>query len=187
MARSVVDCCNGALQRIGEGRILALSDNTKAARECSVAYEGARRAEIRKYRWNFAVTRIQLAPDATAPAFGFTYQYPLPADCLRILMPSEATLDWVLEGGKILTKDGPVLNLRYLADITDPTLWDAAFYDLMTVAIALSIVEAITNSPSKKNLLDRDYKDMLNAARAVNAFEQIAGEPIECSFVRARF
>lgn len=171
MAQSVVDCCNSALQRVGAASITSLTDNSPEARACSIAYDSNRRDELRKHTWNFAVKRAVLAPDSTAPAFDYTYAFTLPADCLRVLRPATSDLDWLIEGRKILTNDSSVLNLRYIADITDATQWDSSFYNVIAAALAIDIVEKLTQSNVKKSALISDYKDCVSDAKRVDAFE----------------
>ena len=171
MAQSVIDICNSALQRVGATTILSLSDNSPEARACSVAYDSNRRDELRKHRWNFATQRAVLAPDSTAPAFDFDYAFTLPSDCLRVIRPNTYDLDWVVEGRKILTNDSATLYLRYVADITDVTQWDASFYNVCSAALAIDICERLTQSNSKKQLLMGDYNDVIRNARRVDAFE----------------
>lgn len=171
MSQSITDICNSALQRIGAGTILSLSDNSPEARACSVAYDSNRRDELRKYRWRFALRRIVLAPDAETPAFDYQYQFTMPSDCLRILFPANFNSDWVLEGKKILTNDGNILNLRYISDVTDVTLFDSSFYNAVTGALAIDICERLTQSTTKKQLAMAQYKEDIAAARLSDSFE----------------
>jgi hypothetical protein len=180
MAQSDTGLCNDALQRIGAASILnMLTDNSKEARQCKLAYDKVRRSELRKHRWNFAIKRAILAPDVIVPLFDFLYAFTLPSDCLRILLPSENYLDWKLEGRKILTNSGAVLNLRYLVDVTDPNQFDAAFYDMFSISLGLSICEAITGSTGKMATLERDYREARAEAKRNNAFEQGPQEPVD--------
>ena len=172
MAQSIVDCCNDALQMVGVPRILSIDDNRKEARQCASAWDGCRRSELRAHRWNFAIKRAVLAPDSTAPTFGFTYQFTLPTDCLRVLRPSDYALDWLIEGRKILTNSGDTLQLRYIADIENPALWDSLFYDLVAVAVAEAICESVTGSTVKLQVLGDRRKSITQEAKRTNAFEQ---------------
>lgn len=189
MANSVVDVCNSALQKLGASRILSLNDNSREARSCVVAYDSNRRSELRKYIWSFAKKRVVLAADTTAPAFEYTYQFTLPSDCLRVLLPKDSTLDWVLEGRKILTNtltspyggatsaSGTAsLSLVYIADIEDTTLWDSNFYDMMAISLAIDLREDITQSNTKYQILAKDYDDAKNTAYKTGALEKL---PIE--------
>jgi len=192
MAQSIVDCCNNALQMLGQTFIMSLTDGTRTSRQCQMASDNNRRAELRKYNWNFAKKRIVLAPDTIAPAFHFKYQFTLPSDCLRIIIPRDATLDWSIEGKKILTNEvdnelAPTLNLCYTADITDPSLFDGAFYDMYSTAMAIDMCEAITNSTSKKAALERQYDDALQRARLANAFEELPEEAPDDTFWTCRY
>lgn len=188
MGQSTTDACNSALQKVGAARIMALTDNSREARACAVAFDSNRRDELRKHIWNFAKKRIVLAPDAAAPAFGYAYQFTLPSDCLRVLLPNDPTLDWVVEGNKILTNfasspedlgttsTGTALGLQYVADITDVALWDASFYNVFAVSLALDICEELTQSNQKKQLLQEDYKDAVRMARGVDAIEKLPAD-----------
>lgn len=171
MAQSVVDCCNSALQRVGAASITSLTDNSPEARACTVAYDSNRRDELRKHRWNFALKRVVLTPDATAPAFDFKYAFTLPTDCLRVLRPATSDLDWQIEGRKILTNDGTILNLKYVADVEDCSQWDASFYNVVAGALALDICEKLTQSNTKKDYCAKAYADDVKMARRVDAFE----------------
>lgn len=171
MTQSAIDCCNSALQRVGAASIVSLGDNSPEARACSLAYDSNRRSELRKRPWNFAVKRAVLAPDATAPAYDYTYAFTLPSDCLRVLRPATADLDWQVEGRKILTNDSSVLHLRYIADVTDPAQWDSAFYDMLCLALAYDICEKLTQSNTKKKAIGDDYDEAAKDAALADAFE----------------
>lgn len=177
MAQSQTDACNSALQKLGAARIIDINSNTREARQCQIAYDSNRRSELRKYRWNFSIKRVILAPDSTPPSFDFLYQFTIPADCLRILLPPDSMLDWVREGNKILTNNGATLNLRYIADIEDVTMWDPNFYDMFAISLAVDICEPITNSTGKKATLDQEYKEARSNARLANSFERTPDFP----------
>lgn len=211
MAQSVVDVCNSALQKLGAGRILSLNDNTRESRSCTIAYDSNRRSELRKYYWNFATKRVVLAPDAQAPAFGYKYAFTLPPDFLRFVLPNDATIDWVKEGNKILTNsltspfftyptvDGapmaglqqslgsPSMSVRYIADITDVTQWDSAFYDVAAISLAIDLCEDLTQSNQKKQVLMAEYKEAVSEARLADAFENLPANPPDDGWWLARF
>lgn len=189
MAQSVTGIANRALQLVGAAAILNLTDNTPEAREVSRAYDFCRRAELREHKWNFAIGRVELAPDTAAPAFGYQYQYTLPADCLRVILPNDATLDWKVEGKKLLTNTATspfgagvfgasvspsaALYLMYVRDIEDTTYFDALFCEALACRIALAVVERLTQSNQKKQMLKDDYRESIMMARKSNAFENL--------------
>jgi hypothetical protein len=193
MAQSQTDLCNSALQRVGAATIMDISDNSREARACAVAYDATRKAELRKRKWRFALKRATLAPDTTDPIFEYAYAFTLPADCLRVVLPADnPELDWSLEGRKILTNTmqspflgaspqptvtGAALFLRYISDIEDATLWDAAFYDMLSIALAVKICEPLTQSNTKKSGLLAEYREVLLAAAKAQAFETLPADP----------
>ena len=190
MTQSVTDACNSALQKIGASRILSINDSTVEALACAVAFDSNRRDELRKHVWKFATKRAQLAPDVKAPLFDDTYAFSLPSDCLRIVFPADPDLDWKLEGRKIITSygsgNGAVLNLRYVADITDCTQWDSSFYNVFAISLALDLVEALTQSTGKKSSLAYDYRDAIMQARAADAFETMPQQSADSSWLTVR-
>lgn len=186
MSQSITSICNRALQRLGAARILDITDDTRNGRSCNACYDAVRRSELRKNYWRFSILRVTLAPLTTAPVFGYGYAFQLPADYLRIVKPRDSFLDWQLENGKILTNDGPVLELRYVADVTDPTLMDGLFAESTSLKMAHAMCEEITQSASKMQGIIQDYKDLIKEARMVNAFETIPMEPQEDEWLIVR-
>jgi hypothetical protein len=183
---SVVGICNRALQRLGAARIVSLDDDTKNARACNNAYAPVRDALIRRYRWSFAITRAQLAADATAPAFGFANAFPLPADCLGVIPPNESDVDWTVEGRAILSDWGAPLEVRYKKVVTDPNDMHADFRELLSLQLAAAMCEEITQSNTKMESIKDDIKTALADAKRNNAFEQTPDEPPEDTWITAR-
>ena len=79
---SVVDICNGALNQLGATTILSLTEDSKNARLCNSRFTQVRDALFRTHPWNCLQKRTELAKDTATPAWGFSSQFTLPADCL---------------------------------------------------------------------------------------------------------
>jgi hypothetical protein len=186
MAVSDVSICNLALQKLGASRIASLTENSTEGKACNACYTSMRDAELRAHPWSFAITRVILAPDATAPAFDYDYAFTKPTGCLRILPPNTRNLDWHYEGNKILTNDGDTLNLRYVAQITDPAAFDSLFVEALACKLAWHMAEELTQSNTKKAAAVQDYRLVISAARRANAFEQISDDPPVDDWVAAR-
>lgn len=172
---STVDICNRALQKLGAERIISLTQNSTSARACNLAYESVRDAELRAHAWNFAIKRVQLAADAAAPSYGYDYAYTLPSDCLRLL-PNDHNegvypRDWKVEGRKILTNESAPLKIRYIRRITDTTQYDATFVEALASRMAIEMCEELTQSNSKRQLAQDEYRAAIREARKMNAFE----------------
>jgi len=180
---------NHALQKLGANLITSMDEDTREARTVKACYSILRDRELRAHSWNFSVKRAVLAPSATVPVFGFAKAFPLPADCLRVLPPAR-DVDWSVENidgvSHILTNEGAVLNLRYVARITDEVAFDELFVDMLACKIAWHCCETITQSNQKKADVMEEYKDARAEARRINAFEQASPQEPEPPWLVAR-
>ena len=180
---------NHALQKLGAGLISSMDEDTREARTVKACYSILRDRELRAHSWNFSIKRAALAPSATVPAFGFAKAFPLPADCLRILPPAR-DVDWTIENingaSHILTNEGTVIYLRYVARITDEAVFDELFVDMLACKIAWHCCETITQSNQKKADVMQEYKDARAEARRINAFEQASPQEPEPPWLVAR-
>lgn len=187
---SVVEICNRALQKVGAARITTITEDSVAARACNALYEPLRDAELRNHNWGFSIKRRALAADSTAPAFTKDNQYTLPAECLYVLPPDDEDnrndLDWIIEDGKIVTNDSAPLNIRYVAQVTDPNKMDPLFREALATKMAFELCEELTQSNTKKESLREDYKEIIVRARRRNAIENKAQEPPEDTFLTCR-
>ena len=172
-----VSICNLALQAVGASSISDLDEDSTAGRACNRVYAQARDSEIRAHPWNFARERVQVAADATDPAFGYAKRYLMPPDCLRILPTNgqdgpPIQDDWQIEGRYILTDDTSPINLVYIKRVTDEETFDDLFMELLIARIAMDVVERVTQSNTKKEDARKHYIAVQREARRVNAFER---------------
>jgi len=175
MATSNVSIANLALQKLGESPIVALDENSRNGRAVNACFEALRDKELRAYLWKFAKQRVILAPDSVDPAFMFNKAFVVPAGFLRVIKPARLDLDWHLENHNgqlaILTNEGDTLELRYIARITDPTLFDPLFVEMLACKLAWHLCEQLTQSNTKKAAIMEEYKELRAEARKTNAFE----------------
>jgi len=167
---SVVDICNGALNQLGASTILSLTEDSKNARLCNARYTQVRDSLFRSHPWNCLQKRVQLAADTTAPAWGFTSAYTLPADCLRLLRILDYDSNHKVEGRKILTNNSS-MKILYVARIEDPNEYDELLRETISAALAADIAYAVTSSnPVSINMYNL-YQTKLKDARFVDATE----------------
>nr|BAR32209.1 putative tail tubular protein A [uncultured Mediterranean phage uvMED] len=167
---SVVDICNGALNQLGASTILSLTEDSKNARLCNARFTQVRDSIFRSHPWNCLQKRVQLAADTDTPAWGFTKQYTLPADCLRLLTILDYDSDYKVEGRKILT-DNSSLKILYIGRIEDPNEYDELLRETLSAALAADIAYAITSSnPLTANMYNL-LRDKLREARFVDSTE----------------
>lgn len=187
---SQVEIANRALTKIGEQRILSLSDDVEAARSVDSLWDIVRDAELRIRKWKFSVSRDSLAALASTPSWGFEYEYQLPSDCLRVLQVNDIypgvsmtnyrqtdEAEWHVEGRKVLTDIGAPLKIRYIARIEDTGQWDAAFTEAFACRLAVELAERLTQSNTKRQLAWDEYKQAVSMAVRADAIEG-APEPI---------
>ena len=167
---SVVDICNGALNQLGATTILTLTEDSKNARLCNARYTQVRDSVFRSHPWNCLQKRLQLAADTATPAWGFTKQYTLPADCLRVLTILDYDADYKIEGRKILT-DNSTMKILYISRVEDPNEYDELLRETLSASLAADIAYAITSSnPTATNMFNL-FQSKLKEARFVDSTE----------------
>jgi len=80
MAASVTEVVNFALSSLGQPPLTDITTDTGVVRdECQRWFETAYKEELRAFDWPFAIVRVSIAKDATAPAFGWSTRFAVPA------------------------------------------------------------------------------------------------------------
>ena len=167
---SVVDICNGALNQLGASTILTLTEDSKNARLCNARYTQVRDSLFRSHLWNCLTKRVELAKDTETPSWGFSYQFTLPADCLRVVTILNYDYDYKVEGRKILANHGTV-KIQYVARIDDANQYDELLRETISAALAADIAYAVTSSnPTAANMYEL-FQSKLKEARFVDATE----------------
>jgi hypothetical protein len=188
MATSNVAIANGALQRLGTKRIESLTQDAPNARSMNAAFERVRKRLLRRYDWSFAIARASIAADSDGPTWGDWNRYSLPNDFIRLIRDDESgqEVDWKIEGQYILSGDASPLEIRYIADITDPNSFDTLFIEAFECKLALECCEEITGSTAKRSGVQADYDDAIAEAKRMGAIEKGAQEFPEDEWLRAR-
>ena len=167
---SVVDICNGALNQLGGTTILSLTEDSKNARICNARYTQVRDALFRTHPWNCLQLRASLAKDATAPAWGFSSAFTLPADCLRLLYIIDYDSNHKVEGRKILSNTD-TMKILYIGRIIDPNEYDELLRETLSASLAADIAYGVTSSnPVAQNMYTL-FQDKLRDARFVDSTE----------------
>lgn len=199
MAASNVAIANLALTKLGDLRILNLTDNTKPAREVNAVFDMTRDYLQRRFSWRFCIKRANLAADTTVPLWDWAYQYPIPTDCMRILQvgqwyPSPDMSDlistggqeYVLEGKYILSNQAGPLKLRYLSRVEDPVQFDSAFDMAFSAYLAYILAEPLTASAEQKQMAYNDYRNAIKDAVIANAIENPPESLADQTWILAR-
>lgn len=177
--------CNLALSKIGANNIIAVDSETKEGRQCGYLFEPVRDAVLTAYPWNFALKRAELARLSEVPDFEFNYQYQLPPDCLRVVDVYDSASSYAVEGDRLLIDDD-IVCIKYIARITDTTLYHPNFIEAFSLRLAADLAVAIAGDKSLKASLLQEYRLAIMNAYKLNAIEgNFDGEQEETSWQKA--
>jgi len=165
-----VDICNGALNQLGATTILSLTEDSKNARLCNSRFTQVRDAVFRSHPWNCLQKRVELAADTTAPAWGFSFAYTLPADCLRLLRILDYDSNYKVEGRKILSNTSS-MKILYIGRITDPNEYDESLRETLSAALGADIAFAVTSNNQTASNMYNLFQDKLKDARFIDSTE----------------
>ena len=199
---SEVSIVNGALNHLGATNISTLDENSKAGRIMNQIFTRVRDDVFRAHPWNSLIRRSELGQETDTPAYGYSFQYALPADpyCLRVLEFSNGSLTYpydnmvdnsggpafVIEGRKLLTDESAV-KIKYIARVTDPNEYDANLISTLAARLAQDACYAITGSTSLIQVMAAMYQDRLKEARFIDATEGATQRIESTDFIEARF
>ena len=167
---STVDICNGALNQLGATTILSLTEDSKNARLCNSRFTQVRDAVFRSHPWNCLQKRVELAADTDAPAWGFSYAYTLPADCLRLLRILDYDSNYKVEGRKILSNTSS-MKILYIGRVTDPNEYDESLRETLSAALGADIAFAVTSNNQTATNMYNLFQDKLKDARFIDSTE----------------
>jgi len=167
---SVVEICNGSLNQLGATTILSLTEDSKNARLCNQRYSQVRDAVFRSHPWNCLQKRVELAADTDAPAWGFSFAYTLPADCLRLLRILDYDSNYKVEGRKILSNTSS-MKILYIGRITDPNEYDESLRETLSAALGADIAFAVTSNNQTATNMYNLFQDKLKDARFIDSTE----------------
>lgn len=166
-----VDICNIALSRLGGEAITAIDEGSRGARLCLLHYGPVLDSLLREHQWNFAIKRRSLALSTTPPAFEYDNQFALPDDWLRVVRINEGEcVDYRIEG-RFLLANTLVVNLEYVAQVTDPNLMDAQFRDVFAQRLAAEMAYPLTKNQTITESAWKVYNDKVRMARGMDAQE----------------
>lgn len=183
---SDVEIANLALVTIGDDEtLITLGADTRQGRAIQAVFAPMRDAVLRAHPWNFAMTRAALPALATAPAFGYTYAYQLPADWLRFYETADFA-PYAVESGLLLTDSSPPLNIRYIRRVVDTGAFDPLFVVALAAKIAAQVAQRLTGSATiRANAMD-DYAAAMAEAKKVDGQENPPEDLLEDDWVLSR-
>jgi hypothetical protein len=176
MAFSEVSIINDALIELGEPRINARTDNTPQGKASNASFDSAKEAFLACHFWSFAMKRVELARNATAPGHKYSYSYALPSDYIRLAQINETDVENIHEplfqriGDNIETNETSVkITYVYNADVSffDPIAVKAFAYSLAS-KMAMILPDSRSQKEDMEKLWDRWFKK----AKSVDSMQQ---------------
>ena len=183
---SDVDVSNLSLSMLNVKRISTIENPVTPTEELmSLWYDQTRRQALRRHPWNFAGTRIILAPDSEDPLFGYSAQFTLPSDYIRIMYLNESVIQfdspvssnrYTVEGGKIkigglLGADPTQLQLIYVKDFTSVPQMDPLFIDYFSTLLAQNVSYKLTQQNSAVERVNALMEQAEERARSMDGQE----------------
>jgi len=174
---SRTDIANLALVHLGAPTIMNLDEDSKNARLLKRIFDLVLEQVLRDHPWNCAIRRATLAQLEAVPAFGYSYAYQKPADCLRVLGLVGDTggnvhpdLEYKLEGDQLLT-DESAAQLKYVARVTESGNWDASLAGALAARLAAEAAYAVTGNAELKKAMMVEYDRAKSGAKGVDGQE----------------
>jgi len=158
MANTDVEICNLALDYLGSGSIVSRSDKAdKTAKLCDRWYDISRRSILKDLNASFSIKRAALATATDfTPVYGYSNAFNLPDKCLKILNiedPMQAER-YQIEGKYLYCDYSNIVNVRYIYDEEDVSLYDDEFIELLALKLARNICMPLTQDIEKSNYLE---------------------------------
>lgn len=186
---SEIEITNRSLLKIGTDTILALGQAGKNGVTTQRIFPTVRDAAVSIHPWNFATERVILAPDASAPTFGWSHAFQKPVDCLRVVScgedPENDPEPYREEGEKILANTD-TLYLCYIKRVTNTEVFPPYFVEFLVSLFAAELAIPIADDSSLQEKLSKEAKGKLSEARFADATSGTPGEVSASSWLDAR-
>jgi len=188
MPQNLTQIANSALIKLGADTVSSLLDSNRVASLARERIVPVIHRLLREHVWHFATKIVELAPLATPPTLGgWTYAFPIPADCLRIRKLN--TEKYEIVGQNILT-DETTLTLRYtqrlVENVESPVAFLDDFADTAAAFLAYEISPSVTSTLQMRDDIMALATRLLAFARFNGAVEVPQYQLNESSWMDAR-
>lgn len=173
---------NGALIKLGQPRLSALTDEGKARRALDAEYAKTVKGCLEAGLWNFAMRFVELTASPSADTnWGYRYVFDKPDDWLRTagVTPDGhgrvPLLDYD-DRSSYLLADIDTIYLRYVSNDPDYGLdlgkWPESFVEFVECSLALAVCEEVTGSNEKRDRLKQERKEAKHTASNTDAMNE---------------
>lgn len=189
---SITDIANRAMDILAEAPITSIDEDSRVSRWLKRNFYTERDSLLEYADWNFAIKRVLLPADSEAPAFGWSYQYTLPGDRIRVLpLTQDGTFEGtpiphVVEGGKILTNLSGPIKLRYIWRNENYAIYPATFQSALSARIARKAAHWITGKSSYVQVAQSIYQEAMEEAWLSDAIQGTWPRAADDEWLQAR-
>lgn len=168
---SVEQICSKGLALLGQASITDITDTANPnALRCAATYYITRDSLVSGYSWSFATKRVMLVASVAAPAFGYTYQYALPGDCLKVQCAHDRTIKYVIESGYLLT-DTDEVGIIYSRRVDESGYFAPIFVDCLSARLARELAMPILKRASAVQIAEGIYRSLIAEAKSCDAIQ----------------
>lgn len=171
---------NMALRLLGAERISAVDTSTEEGRFVTDAWDMVRDDALQAYPWKFAMVYDVWEAETDRPEHTWSYSYPHISGALKVVnCPDLLTSEWTIGqkiasgGGRsiLADTDGDDLNVIYIKQVTDTTVWPPCFVTYMAAKLAAAGVEDLTGSAGAWDRINASMREAMRAAYVADAIE----------------
>ncbi|MBP8231961.1 MAG: hypothetical protein KAY22_06615 [Rhizorhabdus sp.] len=191
--RSQTAAINAAAALIGSTkRIADIDEASSLASSAKAIWDRTVDAVLSEQPWKPAVRREWLNRLSETPAFGWAYQYQLPADCLRWLPFAKDDPNYFQgeqEGNLILTDHEGPLPVRLIWRNIDLATWSPGMYEALIRQLAEDLAEPVTALAGVANRAEAKAERAMRGARRQNGLatgNRDLGQQAQSSWLAAR-
>lgn len=171
---SKIEITNIALIRLGANTINSFEEGSVEATNANAIWDTARTSLLRDHPWNFAIKDVEIPQSTVAPVVQYSCKYQLPSDCLRLL-EVYGDSNYKLKGREVHT-NSRTCKIKYIYDVTDTTVWDSSFIDVMSAKLAFELAYPVTKSNSLMQQMGEIFSLKIQKARFVDSTEDIPSD-----------
>jgi hypothetical protein len=181
---------NSALRKLGATRIVNRTDGSVSANIADDLFNDVRDRMLRSGKWNFAITRAQLARSGTSDISIFNYIYARPANWLKGLAAwdndqSRGVVDFLLENEGYHTS-AEEFYIRYIKFVTDANVMTVDFREALAWELAKQMSTPIKTGKAIRDRLEKDSEGSLSHAKSMDAQEDLPEQQPEGFWVDDR-
>lgn len=183
MTTSRIAIVNNALAELGQTALTGLSDAALSAEVQATVYDTVYEALLGRVPWRFAMRKAQLSREVAVPLNEWSYQFVLPAQCLRVVA-TYPNISYEIYEQKLFANTTE-LAIDYIHKVTEAAL-PATYAVALHLKLAAAMCMALTQDKELKKELDGKANMQLAVAMSSDAMQRPNAQFRDAPFVNVR-